>query len=108
MDLYQEPVAVALLAKADATARRVEIREATCASRSESSGGSPTGSKSVVRPDLIVAAPRHTGQVDALWLSLMLGAPWLVAIAWTWSRVPRTDRVPPSLGDLARQRLWTT
>jgi hypothetical protein len=41
-------------------------------------------------------------------LSLLLGAPWLAAIAWTWSRAPRTEVVPPSMGERALQRLSTT
>jgi hypothetical protein len=45
--------------------------------------------------------------MDALLLSLLLGAPWLLAIAWTWSLAPRTDSVVPSLGERARQRLST-
>lgn len=40
-------------------------------------------------------------------LALLLGAPWLVAIALVWSRAPRVDDVPPSMADLARRRLWT-
>ena len=43
--------------------------------------------------------------MTSLWLSLLLGAPWIVAIAWAWSRAPRVDGVPPSLGELARRRL---
>jgi hypothetical protein len=39
-------------------------------------------------------------------LSLLLGAPWLVAIIWTWSRAPRLDAVLPSMADRTRERLW--
>jgi hypothetical protein len=45
--------------------------------------------------------------MTSLWLSLLLGAPWIVAIAWAWRRAPRVDDVPPSLGELARRRLET-
>ena len=45
--------------------------------------------------------------MDGLWLSLLFGTPWLAAIAWTWSRVPRADVVPPSMGERALQRLST-
>jgi hypothetical protein len=45
--------------------------------------------------------------MNGLWLSLLFGAPWLTAIVWTWSRAPRADSVPPSMGERARQRLWT-
>jgi hypothetical protein len=45
--------------------------------------------------------------MTALGLSLLFAAPWLVAIAWTWSRAPRTERIPPSLGELAVRRLRT-
>jgi hypothetical protein len=41
----------------------------------------------------------------ALWLSLLLGAPWLAAIAHTWSRAPRMDGPPPSMADRMRERL---
>jgi len=46
--------------------------------------------------------------MSTLWLSLLFGAPWLVAIVATWSRAPRTDVVPPSMGERALQRLSTT
>ncbi len=42
-----------------------------------------------------------------VWLSLLFGAPWLVAIVWVRSRAPRTDVVPPSMAESARERLWT-
>ena len=45
--------------------------------------------------------------MTALWLSLLFGAPWLVAIAYVWSRAPREDGPPPSMADYARDRLWT-
>jgi hypothetical protein len=45
--------------------------------------------------------------MDGLWLSLLLGAPWIAAIAWAWTRAPRVDGVPPSMGELARRRLET-
>ncbi len=43
--------------------------------------------------------------MNALWLSLLFGALWLAAIAWTWSHATRTDVVPPSMGELALLRL---
>jgi hypothetical protein len=45
--------------------------------------------------------------MDAVLLSLLLASPWLLAIAWTWSRAPRMESVVPSLGERARQRLTT-
>jgi hypothetical protein len=45
--------------------------------------------------------------MEATLLSLLFCAPWLVAIAWTWSRVPRSDAIPPSLGERALQRFST-
>jgi len=39
-------------------------------------------------------------------ISLLIGAPWIVAIIWTWSRAPRPDEVPPSLATRTRDRLW--
>ena len=44
--------------------------------------------------------------LDSIGVLLLLGAPWIVAIIWTWSRAPRSDRVPPSLAGRARERLW--
>jgi hypothetical protein len=46
--------------------------------------------------------------LNAIVLSLVLGAPWVAAIVWTWSRAPRLDSVPPSTGQLARERLWAS
>jgi hypothetical protein len=43
--------------------------------------------------------------MEALWLSLLFGTPWLVAIAWAWSLAPRMDSVPPSMAARIRQRL---
>jgi hypothetical protein len=43
----------------------------------------------------------------ALLLSVVFGAPWIVAIAWLWSKRPRDGAVPPSLAETARKRLWT-
>jgi hypothetical protein len=37
--------------------------------------------------------------MEGLWLSVLLGAPWLAATAWVWSRAPRMDAVPPSMAD---------
>jgi hypothetical protein len=44
--------------------------------------------------------------LNTIGVSLLLGAPWIVAIIWTWSRAPRFDGVPPSMADRARDRLW--
>jgi hypothetical protein len=44
--------------------------------------------------------------MNALWLSLLFGAPWLVAIAYTLSRAPRMDGPAPSMADRTRERLW--
>jgi hypothetical protein len=47
---------------------------------------------------------------QAAWTGLLVipivGAPWIVAIVWYWRRIPRDDYVPPSMSELARQRLW--
>jgi hypothetical protein len=40
-------------------------------------------------------------------ISLLFGAPWIAAIAWTWSRAPRADRATPSAGERALERLST-
>jgi hypothetical protein len=48
----------------------------------------------------------HTHPMNALWLSLLFGAPWLAAIAYTWSRAPRRDGPPPSFAYRTRERLW--
>ena len=44
--------------------------------------------------------------MDAIGLSLLLAAPWIVAAVWTWWRAPRYDGVPPSMADRVRDRLW--
>jgi hypothetical protein len=43
--------------------------------------------------------------LNAIGLSLLLGAPWIVAIIWVWSRAPRFDAVPQSMGHRALERL---
>jgi hypothetical protein len=43
--------------------------------------------------------------MEPLLLSVLLGAPWLAAIVWTWVHVPRPDVVPPSMGERALRRL---
>jgi hypothetical protein len=43
--------------------------------------------------------------MNAVWLSVLFSSPWLAAIAWVWSRTPRTDVVPPSMGERALRRL---
>jgi hypothetical protein len=47
-----------------------------------------------------------TRRMNALWLSLLFGAPWLAAIVYTWSRAPRMGGMPPSFADRTHQRLW--
>ena len=44
--------------------------------------------------------------MNALWVTLLLAAPWLAAIAYTWSRAPRMDDPPPSMAESTRKRLW--
>jgi hypothetical protein len=44
---------------------------------------------------------------ESIGIALLLAAPWIVAAIWVWSRAPRSDAVPPSMGERARQRLWT-
>jgi len=50
------------------------------------------------------------GKVDemlsSIGISLLLGAPWIVAIIWTWSRAPRSDAAWPSMAQRTRERLW--
>lgn len=46
------------------------------------------------------------GMLNSIGISLLLGAPWIVAIILMWSRAPRPDRVPPSMAERARERLW--
>jgi len=46
--------------------------------------------------------------VNSIGVSLLLGAPWIVAIIWTWSRAPRSYEVPQSMADRARERLWAS
>jgi hypothetical protein len=45
--------------------------------------------------------------MESVWLSLLFGAPWFVAIAWSRSRAPRIEAVPASMGERALQRLPT-
>lgn len=52
-----------------------------------------------------VCAPGTLAHMEAILLSLLFGAPWLVAIAWVWSQAPRMDDVPLSMGARMRQRL---
>ena len=46
--------------------------------------------------------------MESLRISLVFGAPWLVAIAWVWLRGPRMDGPPPSMADRMRERLSQT
>ena len=58
-----------------------------------------------------VAGRASAGTLDymeGLWISLVFGAPWLVAIAWVWSRGPRMDGLPPSMADRMREHLSRT
>jgi WD40-like Beta Propeller Repeat len=48
----------------------------------------------------------HYRPMAALWLTLLIAAPWLAAIAYARSRAPRMDGPPPSMADRARARLW--
>ncbi len=43
--------------------------------------------------------------MEAIGLSLLFGAPWLVAIVWAWSQAPRMETAPLSLGARMLQRL---
>ena len=54
-----------------------------------------------------VALGWHSCHMEGLWLSLLLGAPWIAATAWVWTRAPRMDVVPPSMADRWRERLAT-
>ena len=60
-------------------------------------------------PDAFVARPwlAHSTLMNALLVTLLLAAPWLAAIAYTWSRAPRLDGPPPSMADRERARLWS-
>ncbi len=56
--------------------------------------------------DAALAASGTVGAVvETFGISLLLAAPWIVANIWVWSRVPRTDAIPPSLGERLRERL---
>jgi hypothetical protein len=37
---------------------------------------------------------------------LLLVAPWIVGIVYYWRRRPRDGWIPPSIADMARNRLW--
>ena len=43
--------------------------------------------------------------MEAITLSLLFAAPWLVAIAITWWHAPRMETVPPSMAARMRERL---
>jgi hypothetical protein len=45
--------------------------------------------------------------VEAFGISLLLASPWIVASIWVWSRAPRTDAIPMSMGARFRERLKT-
>ncbi len=51
------------------------------------------------------SAPGTLARMEAIWLSLLFGSPWLVATAWVWSQCPRMDDVPLSMGARLLQRL---
>ena len=40
-------------------------------------------------------------------IALAAGAPWLAGIAYYWRRLPRDGTVPPSFGELLRQRIFS-
>jgi hypothetical protein len=43
-----------------------------------------------------------------LWLfPILFCAPWVVAIAWVWTRLPKDGSIPLSAGERARKRLLT-
>jgi hypothetical protein len=42
---------------------------------------------------------------EAFGISLLLASPWIVASIWVWSRAPRTDAIPASLGERLRERV---
>jgi hypothetical protein len=43
--------------------------------------------------------------LDTIGIALLLAAPWIVASIWAWSRAPRSDAVPQSMGHRALERL---
>jgi hypothetical protein len=49
----------------------------------------------------------HTQPMEALWITLFFAAPWLAAIAYTWSRAPSMDGPPASVAERTRERLWS-
>jgi hypothetical protein len=53
------------------------------------------------------ASGKVGAMVESIGIALLLAAPWIVAAIWVWSRAPCSDAVPPSMGERARQRLWT-
>jgi hypothetical protein len=43
--------------------------------------------------------------LNTIGISLLLAAPWIIASIWVWSRAPRSDAVPQSMGHRALERL---
>jgi hypothetical protein len=46
--------------------------------------------------------------MDAIALTLLFTAPWVVLIVVLPGRVRPVDHVPPSMAESARRRLWST
>jgi len=40
-------------------------------------------------------------------LPFIVASPWIAAIAWYLPRLRSDREVPPSMGEMARRRLWT-
>ena len=59
-------------------------------------------------PLLLLAASVSACAAIGSWLPLLASAPWLVAIAWFWSRDTGPDREFPSAAEVARGRLWVS
>jgi hypothetical protein len=39
-------------------------------------------------------------------LPILFSAPWIAGIIWFWRRTEGDNGEPPSMGELARRRLW--
>ena len=49
---------------------------------------------------------RYAGKAMWFWLlPFVLCAPWIVGIAWMWSRLPDDGWMPPSMGSHVRQQI---
>jgi hypothetical protein len=40
-------------------------------------------------------------------LLVVIGSPWIAATLWFWRQRPRDGRIPLSMADSARLRLWS-